>query len=329
MALSSVSPAPILHHSSPATPVSPQCNLSSSCIFKCLFTIRWTSVAEGVVLGRWWCVKQGAGFWKTSYTCPSSPGMDELWDGEEIWAVHSVQLQTKGGSQCLETKTWILHFHFTLFLIHQSFWIFWRWNKFQRHWLHGTLDIEEYVNIIFPSTAEKWRKVCFTSEGPLAPLKGGANPPVPQTQEGWRTASSGFLRTKCASEVSRHCFEIKEERQRRRREENAFWWVSRFEGTGVKAWEGGSEEHSGGLSRKTAKVRGFVWRVVGMKTVCAGCLIQTIFLDVGRLHGVCVVFSLLHILSSQWMFILKISFSTKRAETSAVRGMWRAWKRAH
>lgn len=81
----------------------------------------------------------------------------------------------KRGSQCLETKTWILHF--TIFLIHQSVWIFWRWNKFQRLWLHGTLDIEEYVNIILPYTEEKWRgKVSSTSEGPLAPLKGGANP---------------------------------------------------------------------------------------------------------------------------------------------------------
>lgn len=41
-------------------------------------------------------------------------------------------------------------------------------------------------------------------------------------------------------------------------EENAFWRVSRFEGTGAEAGEGGSEEHSGGLSRKPAKVRGFV-----------------------------------------------------------------------
>lgn len=30
-----------------------------------------------------------------------------------------------------------------------------------------------------------------------------------------------------------------------REKKNAFWWVSRFEGTGAEAWKGGSEEHSG------------------------------------------------------------------------------------
>lgn len=51
-----------------------------------------------------------------------------------------------------------------------------------------------------------------------------------------------------------------------REKKNAFWWVSRFEGTGAEAWKGGSEEHSGRLSRKTAKVRG--WREVGRVHGC-------------------------------------------------------------
>lgn len=37
--------------------------------------------------------------------------------------------------------------------------------------------------------------------------------PTPQTQEEWRTASRGFLRAKCVSDVSRQCFKIKGARE--------------------------------------------------------------------------------------------------------------------
>ena len=143
------------------------------------------------------------------------------------------------------SRDWNLDLHFHLlssFYTSLSLnWILKRWNKFLRLWLFGTLDIEEYFSLLFtsplnPHSRSKWRgKACLPSEGPVAPREGGANPPVPKTQQGWWTASSGFfpfVRAESVSEVSRHCFQIKEERKQRHWK-NAFWWASRFEGTGA------------------------------------------------------------------------------------------------
>lgn len=112
-------------------------------------------------------------------------------------------------------------------------------------------------------TAERWSQI----------------PQVPHIPEGWDSAFSGFLvpffktkKLRCAHELLRFNLGIKREKRRK----NAFWF-GRFEKSGAQTWEGGGEEHCGGLFRKTAEVRGFVQTAGWVPAVCK-CWMEVIIL---------------------------------------------------
>lgn len=270
MAKSWVTPVHILRHHSSATTVFPQCNLSSLWIFNGLSA---GVLSDEPKQAEGWCwggddddeeddvLGKGLGFGKPRNTCPSWPGMDQLWDGEEIEVLHSVQPQTKGDHNAKRLKNWILHFYLLFFLFVSLGWMFWRLSKFLRQWLNVTLDggIQSSSSL---NHLWKAKKVLVTSEGPSATLEGGTSHQCHKLRENEEQLLADFIFLFAAQTwqcgVKTLSWGQRWRENPEKTEKNAFWGVDRFEGAGVKAWEGGGDDHRGWLSRKTAKVSGFV-----------------------------------------------------------------------
>ena len=137
--------------------------------------------------------------------------------------------------------------------------------------------------------------------------------PTPQTQEGWWTASSGFLspvRAECVSEVSRHCFQITWERKQTERK-MPFGGLAGLEEQVLKP---GKEEVKNTVGDSLGKLQR--WDGLYGERECVQGVGSTAFSDVVGLHGT----NILSILFPCWRFFFFFFMSVSKRETSAVRG---------